>query len=514
MSKHVQHSQDGQPTSESPTCVEQQNLLLEQRFRALIENSTDIIALFDTNGIVLYISPSIERWLGYKPEEITGHNTLEFIHPDDHEKIGTVLGGILQELGKSLSTEYRVQHKDGSWRWMEGMITNLLHDPSVQAIVGNIRDITDRHHAEEERECLLKQLEIEHARLTEVLRQMPAGVVIAEAPSGKIIRGNRQVEEILRHSILPTSNIEEYVNWTGFHLDGRAVRAEEWPLVRAITNGEVVTGEEYEYLRGDGTHTFIRINAAPIRGQDGHILAGVATFYDIAEYKELEQRKDDFISIASHELRTPITTLKGFTQILKRMFQKQGLQEPIQYLTKMETQINNLTNLVADLLDISKISSGQLEFTQEAFDFDEFVRDGVENIQQTSPTHTILVTGMLQKEVVGDKDRLGQVLSNLLTNAIKYSPDADTVDVEVSSDVDNVIVRIRDYGVGIPQEHQEKIFERFYRVYNTAFTGLGIGLYISSGIVKRHDGKMWVESGEGQGSTFSFSVPLQRVPQA
>ena len=485
----------------------------EKRFRALIENSTDAVALLDTSGTILYASPSTKRILGYESEEFVGRNAFELMHPDDQGKTAMLLAELLQGAGSSRSAEFRFRHKNGTWRWLEGTGTNLLYEPGVQAIVGNFRDITERHQAEEEREQLLAQLAIEHARLEEVLRQMPAGVIIAEAPSGKIIMGNRQVQEIWRHSVLPSSNIEEYGEWKGFHPDSSIVKPEEWPLARAITKGEVVQGEEIEYLRGDGTRGFMRISAAPIRDRSGKIVAGVVTFDDFTDYKELEKRKDDFISMASHELKTPITSIKALTQILKRSFEKQGMTQTALYLSKMEVQIDKLTKLIGDLLDISKIQAGQLEFDEEAFDFDELVRETVENVQQTSKTHTILVSGALHREIVGDKDHIGQVLVNLLTNAIKYSPEADRVNVRIRADEQDIIVSVQDYGVGIAQEHRDKIFERFYRVYDErdkTFPGLGIGLYISYQIVKRHGGNLWVESREGEGSTFYFSLPLTR----
>ena len=355
----------------------------EKRFRAMIENSADAIALVDMQGAVVYASPSTERMLGYAPEELLGRLLFEFIHPDDLTRVVTVFAGILGEPGRSLTVEYRLRHKDGSWRWMEGSGTNLLHDPAVGAIVGNHRDITERHLVEEERE-------------------------------------------------------------------------------------------------------------------------------------QLERRKDDFISMASHELKTPVTSIKAFTQVLKRQFEKEQRQEPVQYLARMDVQIDKLTKLISDLLDISKISAGQLEFTEERFDFDQFLREIVEDVQDTSTKHRISVSGSAKREIVADKDRLGQVFINLLTNAIKYSPNADKVIVEVSAGQDEVTVSVRDFGLGISREHQAHIFERFYRVNDSkdrTFPGLGIGLYISSEIVRRHGGRLWVESVEGQGATFYVALPFGKIDE-
>ena len=154
-----------------------------------------------------------------------------------------------------------------------------------------------------------------------------------------------------------------------------------------------------------------------------------------------------------------------------------------------------------------------LTFTQEEFDIDTFLADLVETIQHSHPKRTLLLSGIAQTRFLGDKDRLEQVVINLLTNAIKYSAETDPVEVMVSSDQQQVTISVRDHGVGIPQEHQSKIFERYYRVYDEQdrkFPGLGIGLYIASEIIQRHGGTIWVESTIGQGSTFAFSLPLKQ----
>jgi signal transduction histidine kinase len=233
----------------------------------------------------------------------------------------------------------------------------------------------------------------------------------------------------------------------------------------------------------------------------------------LEELRQSEERKDIFLSMASHELKTPITSLKIYTQILHKMFAQEERDQVVKYFSRMETQVNKLISLIDNLLDISKIQVGKLALVEEEFDIDTFIHELVDTIQQTSTKHTIRLSSTVHATLLGDQDRLGQVLFNLLTNAYKYSPAADVVDVMVVADDEQVTISVRDYGVGIPQKHLTSIFERFYRVYDDndkKFPGLGLGLYIAFQIVKRHGGKIWVESEEGQGSTFSFSVPLRR----
>jgi signal transduction histidine kinase len=231
----------------------------------------------------------------------------------------------------------------------------------------------------------------------------------------------------------------------------------------------------------------------------------------VAERRALEQRKDEFIRMASHELKTPLTSVQAYTELLHMKFAELGNPEALRYLAKMATQIDKLSRLIADLLDLSKMQVGKVAFAEEVVDVEALIREVVENLQYTAARHQISIEGTAQREIVGDKERLGQVLINLITNAVKYSPSADRIIVHLTPTQETLTVSIQDFGIGIPKAHQEKVFERFYRVSSDrdrTYPGLGIGLYLAHQIIERHGGKMWVESVEGQGSTFSFSLPL------
>jgi signal transduction histidine kinase len=257
----------------------------------------------------------------------------------------------------------------------------------------------------------------------------------------------------------------------------------------------------------------VQVDFVPERDAQGTIVSVLVITRDVTTSRELEERKDAFISMASHELKTPITALKGWTQLLQRRLEKHEVREFVVILEKMETQINRLTRLISELLDVSKIQAGRLGYAEEPVELDALVKEVVELLQSSNPRHTISLSGTIQAIVIGDRDRLEQVLINLITNAIKYSPHAEKVDVSLAAAGESVIVQVRDYGVGIPNDQLDKIFDRFYRVYdekNTIFPGLGMGLYISSEIIKRHAGTITVESEEGRGSTFTVSLPIKR----
>jgi signal transduction histidine kinase len=221
--------------------------------------------------------------------------------------------------------------------------------------------------------------------------------------------------------------------------------------------------------------------------------------------------RDEFISVASHELKTPVTSVKMFIQVLKKHSEQIGDEKAVIHLSRIDKQVNKLTELIYDLLNVSKIQAGKMDFKYEIFDFDKSVKEIVNVLQQSSDKHKLILNGKAGKKIYGDEERIGQVVNNLVSNAIKYSPKAAEIIIKLSANQKNVLFSVKDYGIGMSKEHFNRIFERFYRAFDgndKTFPGLGIGLYISSEIIKRHGGKLWVESIPGKGSTFSFSLPI------
>lgn len=226
------------------------------------------------------------------------------------------------------------------------------------------------------------------------------------------------------------------------------------------------------------------------------------------EVKALNDKKDEFIGLASHELKTPLTSITGYMQILNRLKIDDHSQK---FVTKTIHQVKKLSALVSDLLDVSKIEAGKLQLVEDDFDIRAVLNEAVELIQHTHHTHQISLDTVVETlSIYGDPHRIEQVIINLLTNAIKYSPLANKIEVHLLLTADEVHIGIKDYGMGIAEEKFQQLFSRFYRVeeLNPHISGLGIGLYISKEIVTRHHGKLWVESQLGQGSTFWFTLPL------
>ena len=223
------------------------------------------------------------------------------------------------------------------------------------------------------------------------------------------------------------------------------------------------------------------------------------------------EKKDEFIGIASHELKTPLTSAKAYVQLLEATLDDvDHNRDAIIYAQKANSSIDRLNNLISELLDISKIQHGKLQMNLSEFNFNDLLKESIDLMQASFSRHAIYLSGIGNVIIRADKERIHQVLINLLSNAIKYSPASIRIDVKVSIQKDEIVVAVIDYGVGIPKTDLQKIFDKFYRVEDkaTRFQGLGIGLFICAEIIQRHHGKIWAESTPGTGSAFYFTLPI------
>jgi signal transduction histidine kinase len=234
---------------------------------------------------------------------------------------------------------------------------------------------------------------------------------------------------------------------------------------------------------------------------------------DITQKKIMDKHKDDFIGIATHELKTPLTSIKSFIQILQKHHATTEDTKASYMLEKTWQQIERMEHMMKSFLNVYSLQTGKLELHKTTFDMDMLITDIMETFEYAAETHTITRTGGKIGNVHADKERISQVIINLLTNAIKYSPSADSVVITTKKTADTMTVSVADLGVGIPKEQQGLVFQRFFRVHTKVkqnIEGLGLGLFIAYEIIQEHQGKMWVESEKGKGSTFFFSLPLNK----
>ncbi|WP_443946358.1 PAS domain-containing protein [Pedobacter sp. AW1-32] len=249
----------------------------------------------------------------------------------------------------------------------------------------------------------------------------------------------------------------------------------------------------------------------PLRNAQGEVYAILHAAMDVTNQVMLQKQKDNFLGIASHELKTPVTSIKAYAQVLERMIRNDGDAGKADMVKKMDLQINRLTTLIGDLLDVTKIQSGRMAFSPIHFEFDELIGEIIEVIQHTTSQHEIMASLQTGATLFYDKERIGQVLINFLSNAIKYSIDANPIIVNAVVINDEVILSVQDFGVGIDTESQPFVFDQFYRVSGNlqhTYSGLGLGLFISAEIIKQEGGRIWLNSEEGKGSTFYFALKI------
>lgn len=487
-------------------------------FAAIVASSDDAIVSKTLQGIITSWNKAAEKIFGYTAQVAIGQSITIIIPPDRLHEEEMILDKIRR--GE------RIEHFDTIRVRKDGRRINIsvtispIKDKKGEIIGASkiARDITRQKKLEAqvlESEIKFKQLFDEQKKAQEALRRSQEQYRLVFEHATDLIT---IVDPYCRYIFASPSHLsvlgympEELIGIDAFtliHPDDIATAKKEFGLA---LSGEIGNAT-YRFKHKSGKWLIIESTGSAIFNDRHEPTMVVITSHDVTERTELERRKDEFISIASHELKTPITSIKVFTQLLQRHNQKEGDIKTLTYLGKMEQQIDKLTKLIGDLLDISKIQAGKLAFHKETFPIQQLITETIEIMQTTTDRHAILLDGSISGNIAGDRDRISQVLINLISNAVKYSPKANKVVVHTSQKDGQVIVGVQDFGIGIPQEYKDKIFERFFRVSGESektYPGFGIGLYISSEIIKRHHGKLWVESRKGRGSTFYFSLPLK-----
>jgi PAS domain S-box-containing protein len=236
----------------------------------------------------------------------------------------------------------------------------------------------------------------------------------------------------------------------------------------------------------------------------------LGTVLDITEFKRLQQQKDDFISVASHELKTPMTSLKASMQILDKLLKTNSNPEKVPvFIDKANNSLNKMQHLVESLLNVSKVTAGQLALNKSLFSVADMVNECCDHVRMAGD-HQLVLNGDTDLEIYADREKLEQVIVNLVNNAVKYAPDADKICIDISCRDEQATVTITDFGRGIDADKIPHLFKRYYRVDATGlqYSGLGLGLYISAEIIERHGGTIGVETEMGKGSTFWFTVPV------
>jgi PAS domain S-box-containing protein len=447
----------------------------------------------DLNQNILYADESLSKMFGvpFMPEGCDPDVYQARIVGDDKDIANSVRDRSINN-GDVYEVEYRVNNgNEIRWLFARGK-TEHTDEGTPAFFTGVAIDITERKKAE----LALK----ENEGLFRFLANTIPHKMWTSDPDGTANYYNQQW-----YNYTGIDNFKELKEkvWDILHPEDRAKAEMEWPQAIAIGREMEM---EHRLRRHDGQYRWHLSRFSAHRDEDGNIRLWVGTSTDIHDQKENEHRKDEFLSIASHELKTPLTSIKAFNQIIKRANPPAPLSS---FIDKSAEHIFRLERLINDLLDVTKLNAGKMSYTIEPFSFRTMVMESIDNILYNT-SHEIILEGAPEVTFTGDQFRLEQVMNNLLSNAIKYSPQAKKIVVGYKIEQDSIVLSVQDFGIGIAPENLDRLFDRYYRVDNTAmrFEGLGLGLYISSEILKRHKGSLWIESEQGKGSTFYFRLPL------
>jgi PAS domain S-box-containing protein len=473
-------------------------------FQTMADNVPAMIWMSGTDKFEDYFNKTWLQFTGRTREQESNEGWLEMVHPDDVKRcIDTYNASFMEQ--EKFYIEYRLRRYDGEYRWIaDNSVPRFSPEGEFLGFISACMDIDDQKRFREkilESELLFK--------------------TISNASPAALWLTNEDEENVFVS--------DTWLKWTGQNFNERIGRSwmesvsveDRGPMIAEFTEcfqERKNFKREFRFKRHDDEIRWGLAEGYPFYDLDGEFSGFAGSITDITELKKMEQRKDDFIKMASHELKTPITSINGYVQLMLNIFNeadeqrlrssKQTIKSSLYTISK---QVVKLTRLISELLDLSRIESGKLELHKVAFDLGTLVEETVQDIRQTSSKHAIILHNDFEGKVFADKDRIAQVLLNLLTNAIKYSPDSDSIEVFAYNNKDSAFIKVKDSGIGIDSKDHIRIFERFYRAEGKSeqtFPGFGIGLFIASEIVQRHNGSISVESEKGKGSVFTVSIPV------
>lgn len=469
---------------------------------AIIASTDDTIISKTLQGIITSWNPAAEKMFGYTETEVIGQH-ISLIIPPERLKEELYIISQVKKGEKVHHFETIRQAKDGKLIPISLTVSPILdHTGKVIGASKIARDITDRKVAAE-RQGIISAI-VDTSDDT-ILSKTLDGIITSWNRAAEHMFGYTKAEAIGQHIslIIPEDRLEEETYIIGEVIKG--FKVDHFQTLRKAKSGKLVP---------------ISLSVSPVIDESGEIIGASKIARDISaeqasqqetarlyeQLKVMNAKKDEFIALASHELKTPLTSIDAYLQILavKVTDEKNKL-----FVQKTQQQLKKLRSLVDDLLDISKIEAGKLYFANDEFDICKVIEDAADMIAHANPDTKISFEFQTTSYLIkGDAHRIEQLLINLLTNAIRYSSDNKHVNVHLIQQEGEIKVGVEDRGIGIAPEKLQNIFSRYYRVDDSgSVSGLGIGLYLCHEIISRHKGHIWAESRLGEGSTFWFTLP-------
>lgn len=472
-----------------------------ERTIAILGRISDAFIALDPEWRFAYLNPRAAQLLRRRPNDLLG----QVIWDTFPGLVGSSVEAVLRRaLAEQVPQDFEAPA--GSLNvWFEIHVY-----PSPDGISMYFQDITERKRIEEERAGLLAQIEAERSWLRTILDCSPTGIIVGEGTPSERKVSNRRAEELFG---APRTNLGGVDNYLAMirHPDGITVQHADLPGERA-SRGEVVSGEEFLICRPVGSTVNVLVSASPVRTTDGTIVGAVATFEDITRLKDLERLREEWTAVVAHELRQPVTVITGYAELLAQPGDDDA-QKRMKWAEVIQANVDHLDRMITDLLDVSRIEEQHLVLVRSRIDLAALVCSVAAQVQTSIPNRAVRVLAGDISAVEADPDRLEQIVSNLLTNAVKYGfPDSEIL-VEVTRQSEEFNVAVTNRGVGITAEELPHLFTRFERTHsarNSRAPGLGLGLYITKGLVEAHGGRVWAESTPGETTTFHFTLPSGR----
>lgn len=468
---------------------------------AIIKSTQDSIISTDMEDYITSWNLGAEKLYGYKAKEAIGKPIYLIIPREKKEDMKEALEKI-KKGGEMLNLETIRVDKDGIRKHVSVSVSPIKDSlGKITGLASIARDITHSKLLESELRFQKKLLELQSEASIEGILMTGVNDAVISHNSRFLEMWNIPADSLInvKHQELLNLLKDSVINKKDFIKKVKILK--KYPAKESTEEIFLKNGKIYERY------------TTPIQDYSGKYYGRVWYFHDITESKLYEKQREMLIAVAGHELKTPITSIKAFTQILHKRHEKIGDNVSLGYIERMDDQIERLIRLTRDLLDVIKIRGGKLKFEKDVVNIEDIVRQAVDDMQKTTKKHRIKVIECLGDCVFADKNRIDQVLDNLLSNAIKYSPNNKDIFVQVYKESEYIRVDVEDHGVGVPETYQEKIFHSFMRLTSEkdeVFPGLGMGLYIASEIIKEHGGKIWVDSKKGKGSIFSFTLPIYK----
>ena len=481
----------------------------EQRFRLLADAAPVMIWTSGIDKLCTYFNAPWLAFTGRTLEQELGNGWVEGVHPADTQRCLDIYTSSF-DARTPFSMDYRLRRWDGQYRWIvDNGIPFHTPDGTFTGYIGSCIDITERRRLEQ-------QLQYSERKLRTLVESNILGVVVADV-DGQIYEINDRAAQMVGYS--KDELLAETFNWQ------RLVPPGSYETQAQATRTLLSTGTlppfEGEYLRKDGSRVPV-LAAGTLFDQERRLALGV--ILDISEQKAAERRKQEFLSMVSHELRTPLTSILGLIELALMQIdlrprslppEAEGLLGQIEKVLKRASgQVEIETRLVEELLEVTRLEMRKFELSLQPENLVTIVQETVANQQQAARTRHIelILPPDELVPVLADAGRIGQVLTNYLTNALKYAPVDQPVSVHLEVAASGARVSVRDQGPGLTAEQQQRVWERFYQVaapgHQGPDGGLGLGLAIAKAIVEQHQGQVGVESAPGRGSTFWFTLPL------